>query len=156
MPKSKEVPPPAPEERRMRDRYACDLKSTCKPIESQSSTPWPAKIRDVSATGVRLTMFRRFEPGTLLVLELQDRDGVPRLLLARVVRIAKQVRGRWYHGCTLEAELDEQELEALVETPYTAWIQEQAAYIPPASQEVTAIAVAPQEVVDANLPALES
>lgn len=119
--------PVEPEERRTRDRYTCDLKSSCKPIEAQTATAWPAKIRDVSATGVRLMMFRRFEPGTLLVLELQDTTGAARMFLACVVRVARQMRGRWSLGCALDVELDDKDLEALVETPYTAWIQEQPA-----------------------------
>lgn len=128
--------PVEPEERRTRDRYTCDLKSSCKPVETRPGTGWPAKVRDVSATGVRLTMFRRFEPGTLLAVELQDTTGVSRMFLARVVRVARQVRGRWAHGCALDGELDDQDLEALVETPYTAWIQEQPAKQeqPPAAQ----------------------
>lgn len=122
--------PVDPEERRVRDRYTCDLKTSCKPVDCQSATPWPAKVRDISATGVRLTMFRRFEPGTLLALEVQDTSGLARMLLARVVRVAKMVRGRWILGCAFDTELHDQQLEALVETPYTAWIQEQTPTTP--------------------------
>lgn len=139
--------PVAPEERRVRDRYACDLKSSCKPIDCQTGTAWPAKVRDISATGVRLTMFRRFEPGTLLALEVQDTSGLARMLLARVVRVAKQVRGRWILGCAFDAELHHPQLEALVETPYTAWIQEQPTL--PAPESPNAVTeVVPDEVED--------
>lgn len=109
-----------PQDRRRCQRYECELKSSCKPIEyPRSATAWPAQVRDISAGGVRLTLCRRFEPGTLLALDVQDTEGVKRLFLIRVVRVARRVRGRWALGCALNAIIDEHDLEGLVEFPFT-------------------------------------
>lgn len=118
--------PPRPDDRRGQDRFDCDLKSSCKPVEyPRSETPWPAKIGDISAKGIRLILYRRFEPGTLLAIDLKE-NGVRRLLLARVIRVAKQTKQRWCLGCVLDTQLQTQELQALIESSRTAWIQETA------------------------------
>lgn len=120
--------PVKPEDRRRCKRYECELKSSCKPIEyPRSATAWPAQVRDISAGGVRLTLCRRFEPGTLLALDVQDTEGVKRLFLVRVVRVARRVLGRWALGCALNAVIDERDLEGLVETPLTVWMSDRSA-----------------------------
>jgi hypothetical protein len=62
-----------------------------------------------------LKVKRRFEPGSLLIVEWQvEEASTPRFFLSRVVRVASQKDQSWLHGCTLLAELTCAELLALL------------------------------------------
>lgn len=114
------------DERRNDDRYVCNLRTICRPIEHpRSSSPWPARLLDVSTTGLRVLLTRRFEAGALLSIEIRTRDGSNLTLLARVVRVHATGRTRtlWSLGCLLAAPLAEDDLEELVETPHSAWLR---------------------------------
>ncbi len=100
-------------ERRAAARFACDVPARCRlPADGHGS--WPARVRDVSRHGVGLLAARRFEPGTLLAVELDpSADAAPRLLLARVVH-AQSARGRnWLVGCRFLRPLADDEVAAL-------------------------------------------
>jgi hypothetical protein len=70
-------------------------------------------VKDISEGGVGLLLPRRFEPGTLLIVQL-DPSTAPHAvyMLARVVRIAAQGDGNWLAGCTFIGELSGQELQS--------------------------------------------
>jgi hypothetical protein len=70
------------------------------------------KIKDVSRGGVGLVSSRRFETGTLLVLDLAENASYPVNVLARVVRIVSEPGGGWLAGCAFLSELSEEELDA--------------------------------------------
>jgi len=105
-------------ERRACIRYLCHLDGSCQPAgQPITGESWLGKLRDISATGVKILVNRRFEVGTLLVLEL-PRPGweASRMLLCRVVRAAKAPIGRdWEIGCTLANELSDDEVQSLLE-----------------------------------------
>jgi PilZ domain len=99
------------EDRRRTTRYPSDQDASCYPPATAAVTP--VQIKDVSSGGVGLLCDRRFERGTVLVLELND-TALPILsLLARVVRLAARADGRWLVGCALLGELPEEEVQAL-------------------------------------------
>jgi len=100
-------------DRRFHPRYDCRLPSVCKPVGlHQSGNHWKGWIENVSQEGLKLTLNRRFEPGTLLTIEVdvskQELDQVfpitiPSLFLAKVVRVVSEswASRKWILGCSL-------------------------------------------------------
>jgi CheY-like chemotaxis protein len=106
------------QERRACVRYLCQLDGSCQPVgQPATGQTWVGKLRDISSTGVRILVNRRFEIGTLLVLEL-PRPGwdASRMLLCRVVRVSKPLVGdEWEVGCALARELSDDEVQSFLE-----------------------------------------
>lgn len=101
----------AAEERRAFRRYAADLKVSCRPLGAAIADSWPARLRDISAGGVGLVVERRFEPGTMLAVDLVNTaSGSPRTLLSRVRHVTAQPGGEWLLGVALLREMNEDEL----------------------------------------------
>src|SRR5438094_802028 len=65
-------------------------------------TAWLGRVRDVSTAGIGLSMTRRFEPGTALIVELSERPKVLRHLLVHVIHATPDANGRWILGCTFD------------------------------------------------------
>jgi hypothetical protein len=103
-------------ERRTWKRYACRFEAQCKPVGSvHLATPWPATLQDISQAGFQLLLSRRFEPGTLLVVEVNaPPESSPQMLLGRVVRVSVLAKGRWILGCALSAPLAKEDVATLV------------------------------------------
>ena len=106
-------------ERRAWVRYRCELESYCKPITSATSSNremgWIAAVRDISAGGIGLTLGRRYERGTVLLLEVRSpHEGCTLNLPVRVVHATAESPGRWIVGCAFARPLSEAELEALL------------------------------------------
>jgi hypothetical protein len=102
-------------ERRASVRYSCDPESfsdnSCRPITAPKKEAWPALIRDLSTSGIGIVINRRFEPGTLLTVDLEDAERTTqRSLLVRVVRISQENPASWVHGCTFTYKMSEAEL----------------------------------------------
>jgi DNA-binding response OmpR family regulator len=102
-------------ERRAAVRYVGAQEISCTPIqEFRTRGCWWGRLRDVSVSGVRLLLNRRFEPGTLLVLDVPGSVGEDgHQLFACVVRVAPGAGGGWELGCTFTQRLTENELRAL-------------------------------------------
>jgi len=87
-------------DRRVAVRYSCTLKSLC---QTKTARPedfwWWGKIQDISTGGIALRIRRRFEVGTLLVIEPLSGSEAQQSLLVRVIRATKQARGGWLLGC---------------------------------------------------------
>jgi hypothetical protein len=98
---------PSPE-RRAGKRLACQVSSDCHPFERQGGpTRWPATVCDLSERGLRLLLGRRFEPGTLLVVEFPEVAGHPgQAHLARVAWVAHHPWEHWILGCAFPRALD--------------------------------------------------
>jgi hypothetical protein len=100
-------------ERRAAVRYACVLETACRSLAGSADVRWPARVRDISATGICLLVSRRFEPGSLLAIDLSsDFASAP---LARVVRVNWQADGDWALGCAFVTRLSDEELRTLLE-----------------------------------------
>lgn len=109
---------PPVEERRAAARCPSGQDAVCHPAAGAAAMP--AHVLDVSPRGVGLLVQRRFEPGTLLVLELAGAARRPVSVLARVVRLAARSDGWWLVGCTFFGEVDEEELRAFRAQPDVA------------------------------------
>ena len=102
-----------PSERRSSPRHPYQRKALCQVRASdKDGSPWLlGTSQDISLTGVGFIFHRRFDPGTLLTIELErpKRDSWGSLP-ARVVHATSQPDGNWILGCALVAALSEEEL----------------------------------------------
>lgn len=91
-----------------------NLEASCHPIAQARDDHWPAQVHDLSAGAIGLLLKRRFEPGTLLAVDLQCLSlSFSRTLVARVIHAKSHGGGDWVIGCILANKLDEDELEVL-------------------------------------------
>lgn len=102
-------------ERRASDRCDSNAKGTCQTLSNRRESGWEATVRNISCEGIGILLGRRFEPGTLLAIEVtESNEQRQRLLLGRVAHATLQPDGKWLIGCTLMNPLDADELEALL------------------------------------------
>jgi PilZ domain-containing protein len=92
------------------------VEAFCRSVAAVKDDPWPARVRDISAGSIGLHLTRRFEPGTLLVIELEKKEmALTHTLVARVVNaIPSQTGTGWMVGCTLANKIAEDDLQALL------------------------------------------
>lgn len=103
-------------DRRARIRHQAQLETYCQPGEGTLEGFWRiGRVQDLSQIGLGLVMSRRFEPGTVLTVELQSLDqALTRTIQARVVHASAQGPNQWLLGCALEQPLTEDELRRLL------------------------------------------
>jgi hypothetical protein len=103
-------------ERRTSVRHPCAHESFCRPYtQDKGELWWPAQIRDISTGGVGLHMTRRFEPGTVLSLEIVAKGERPsQVLVVRVRHATASENNGWTVGCQFLTPLNDEELEALL------------------------------------------
>jgi hypothetical protein len=102
---------PPGSERRTSTRYASGLDATLQPVMARDGSPWVGQVLNISRCGLGILLNRRFEPRTLLVVELENAEPhASRTVLARVVHITPHEAG-WLLGCALTAELDDDDLD---------------------------------------------
>src|SRR5205823_4298611 len=76
---------------------------------------YPARIQDVSTQGVALVVSRRYEPGTLLTVDVTDTNGrFSRTLLVQVTRVVNQSDG----SCLIAGAF----MSRLTPSDLTAWL----------------------------------
>ena len=96
-------------------RKASGLEAYCRSVAAVKDDPWPARVRDLSSGSISLLLMRRFEPGTLLVIELEKKtQSLSHTLVGRVHKAAANSNGSWELGCTLANKIAEDDLEALL------------------------------------------
>jgi hypothetical protein len=103
------------EERRQSERYPCSLQPFWR-VEGQGQTESPpARIENISTTGIGLRVGEPLKPGTVLVLKLQSADGrLSRPLPARVMHATQQPVGHWLVGCQFVRKLSDEDMQALL------------------------------------------
>jgi serine/threonine protein kinase len=107
--------PSSHKDRRAAVRFSTDLASCCQPTCRIKERTWSARIQDISATGIRLLLRRRFEPGTILTAELQGGGlHTTKTMLVRVLRVQEQTPRKWSIGCSFDRQLSELELKELL------------------------------------------
>jgi hypothetical protein len=75
----------------------------------------------MSAGGLAMVLSRRFEPGTLLVVEIfDDLAQIMEIFLVRVARVERLAERAWLLGCSLARNIDESELFALIRVAIAA------------------------------------
>ncbi len=102
-------------DRRATVRFPCNLKNTCGLPEADPAARWPAEVQDLSCTGIRLLVHCRFEPRSMLVIELPISDsGSSEPILAKVVHVKRQGPDSWMVGCVFRRLLHAEEVEAVL------------------------------------------
>src|SRR4051812_32014146 len=59
-------------DRRATPRFPCSLETACKPAMWADDKLWDGRIKDISLGGMGLLVKRRFEPGTLLRVDVSQ------------------------------------------------------------------------------------
>lgn len=98
-------------------RKPVGLEAYCRSVASVKDDPWPARVRDLSSGSIGLLLTRRFEPGTLLVIELEKKkqdQSLSHTLVGRVVHATQNTNGGWMLGCTLANKIAEDDLQELL------------------------------------------
>jgi len=102
-------------ERRAAARFASVREASCSPL-AERQTVLPVRVRDVSANGIGLVSRRRFERGTILLLQVKEEgDASSPLLIGKVVHVTAQADGDWLVGCALIRALAQADLRALAD-----------------------------------------
>src|SRR5439155_19926880 len=101
-------------ERRAWVRFPSDQEVCCQPIASRgaadSEMGWMGRVRDVSLGGIALILKRRFEPNTVLTVDLSTKSGEASCCqLVRVVRVTPGTNGCWIVGCVFANTLTEEQ-----------------------------------------------
>jgi len=105
---------PAVFDRRAWVRFTCNLQVTCGPADEDPEILWPAKVVNVSQGGVGLLLSRRFQPDTILQVEVQiPNKGFSRPLLVQVKHVTGHEHGGWLVGCQFTQPLEEDEVRQL-------------------------------------------
>jgi hypothetical protein len=95
-------------------RYATSKDASCHPISARAAQ-LPVLIRDISTGGIGLISTRRFERGTLLVIEVPDEEQItPSPMVGRVVHITQTESGDWLIGCQFVGPLSDGDVQALL------------------------------------------
>jgi hypothetical protein len=84
-------------ERRSTSRERVVLEALTRPLDGQDAIWWGATVRDISATGIGLTLCFPFRPGTFLAVDLTEPGG-NRTYLIRVVHARDLADGTWLVG----------------------------------------------------------
>ena len=72
------------------------------------------EVRNLSVGGIAVRLTRRFEPGSVLAMDVQGRDGsISWAVFARVIHVMLQNDGSWLLGCAFTNPLSEEDLKAL-------------------------------------------
>jgi hypothetical protein len=108
---------------RVWQRQPCNLKTFCQPIAARADNDimWPAKLKDISRSGVGLIVGRRYEPASVLAVEFPGAGATStEVLFARVVHATALANGYWLLGCAFASELSEFEIQNLLSLPQSA------------------------------------
>lgn len=106
------TPEEEPPDLRQERRFPAATAAVCRPVLNGTRF-WPSKIRDVSATGVCLELDRRYEPGTLLTVEVGDEGTNGHVAVVRWVN--QTAANRWNVGCAFTRRLSNGELSAILD-----------------------------------------
>lgn len=104
------------DDRRRANRHVFGGIMDCRPLMKAAVEPVVAEAIDISSTGLGLLTPRRFEKGTLVQVEFQERDRAARQsLIVKVCWVRPQSEGRWSLGGRFHRPLTEAELNSLLE-----------------------------------------
>jgi hypothetical protein len=99
---------------RVSERHDCQVPASCQPAAANEMR-WAGVIENISQTGVRLRLKRRFEPRTGVAIELPGKNGLDtETVYAKVVHVANDGDGSYVLGCTFMSALSDEELQRLL------------------------------------------
>jgi hypothetical protein len=103
--------PKVEEERRAWGRIPCNVETTCAAAKSGPSRRVPARVRNVSRTGINLELPIAYEPGEMLSVLLPGGDADEACeLLACVTRCESAAEGAHKTACTFATHLTNDEM----------------------------------------------
>jgi c-di-GMP-binding flagellar brake protein YcgR len=103
-----------PPDQRQWKRFRSDVIARCQLVAAAEALSWPAKVLDISPSGIGLLVNRTIENGTLLSVDLHNAAGTARrTMLACVVHVTRQADAEWALGCNFIRSLSEADLQAL-------------------------------------------
>jgi hypothetical protein len=102
-------------ERRASSRRDAAMEALSRPVEGQDAIWWGATVRDLSTTGIGLTLCFPFRPGSFLAVDLLGPLGGNRTLLTRVIHTRDQADGTWHVGCEFVKPLADQDVAGMTE-----------------------------------------
>jgi hypothetical protein len=101
-------------ERRGAPRQQTDLRVTCYPAVGGSAAGRPARVRNLSRTGIGLVVDQHWPPGMGLTLALPLLEGGgTRPIMAKVIHATAQPGGRFLVGCAFDTPLTDNEVQTL-------------------------------------------
>lgn len=101
-------------DRRVTVRYPTTRQGMCKTVGDDDFC-WAGKLHDISAGGLCLVLSRRFEPGTVLSVDVHATDRqFSHTLMIRVVRVQAHTSRTWNIGCVFARSLSEIEIQDLL------------------------------------------
>jgi hypothetical protein len=104
---------PTKEERRSWNRFPVQVEVLCQKTPSEDEMRWPARVTDISRSGMRVVSPHKFEPTTVIRISKADgAKGSSEFMEALVVRAHRSPGEKWTLGCALINELSEAELLA--------------------------------------------
>jgi hypothetical protein len=108
--------PAADSDQRTWVRFACFLQAAYRRVNDPANPlPCPAQILNISANGIGLSVEPSLKAGTLLNVDLLDKQGkYVRTLLACVVHTTRRSGGDYAIGCNFIRVLSEAELHSLL------------------------------------------
>jgi hypothetical protein len=96
-------------------RYHCELKANYRKVGDPAASAHTARVLNISANGIGLSVNPSLDAGSLLNVDLLDRQGRPvRSILACVVHTTQHSDGEAAVGCNFIRELREEELQSLL------------------------------------------
>jgi hypothetical protein len=100
------------EDRRAHPRHEIDIATKCHSLSDDSDLP--ARIRNVSRSGVRLVVQRPVTEGTMIRMDLPGLpEGLHTTFLACVTNVTALPDGQWALGCVFSLELSDSEIRLL-------------------------------------------
>jgi len=97
------------------ERFICSRRPSVRVLARPSLQSHNAVILNISRRGIGLLIGQRFEPGSLLAIQLRHREvGISGILTATVKHATEQPPGNWSLGCSLSRSLTDDEIAALI------------------------------------------
>jgi hypothetical protein len=115
---SQQHPGPTVKERRGCERYRCHPAPIVRFVVRPFYRVHRAALRDISTTGVGLTLWLQLQPGTVLLVQLPGPGaGETHARLARVCRVEPEPGLNYRVGCRFASPLSAKELDAICHLP---------------------------------------
>ena len=98
-------------------RFPCKINASYHRLKEEKTTLKPAKVLDISASGIGLVVTEAMDVGTLLSLHITSLNGGASLpILISVVRVTSHQEQEWLLGCNFLRELSDRELIPFLKT----------------------------------------
>jgi hypothetical protein len=95
-------------------RFPCDVTARVQRLSDDDPRHYPARVRDISASGVAFVVDSDIPTGTLLNAELHGASERTFTILACVVHVTAAPEGGHILGCNFIRELSESDLQSLM------------------------------------------